>query len=155
MKVDAMYKFLEKLKKSIKAFKTAWKNNQSPAELKIDSMTSVIDSIHQRQEVINIINDLSEKTAQVHVKMMDEFFFEVARKIMPGYLVDMYIESKKSIPHLEMFIHSFSDLKERETGQDIRINFHGKLVGHSVIKSKMVDSKIQTSIEKIFVANTN
>lgn len=146
MKMDVFKKF----KKSIKAFIDAWKEKPKVETKRIDHFLEALDAVHENAKLLSELEMISDEAKKGYGKIIDPFFDRVTRFVMPEYLIDMYRDDKTPIPNLEVFIHQFRDIKEMKTGQDIRIIFHKKIIGHIIITSWSEADRLKTDVEEKF-----
>lgn len=150
-----MKNWINKIKKAVAAFWLAWKTDQSPAESRVENLATVIDAVHRESEMLVAVERIAVQTAKSHVDILNKFFNRIIRAVMPDYLVDMYLADNSPIPNLEMFIHQFKDLKEGKTGQDVRMKFHGRYIGHIIITSTLRPQGATVESKELYAVDTD
>lgn len=143
-----MKKLWNKIKKAIAAFRFSWRNDISVEEMRVNS---IVESISGLQEQLMRQQEMDQVAAQVSAqygKMINDYFMKTLDRILPEPIKSLYIEDRNKIPGLDMFIHKFTDLSTRTYGNDVKILFMKRVVGHIVITSKLENESIKIDLKE-------
>ena len=161
---------IKKLKNRIR---DAWKvligkKSIEDLERNVDNLTSVVKEMNEKNAVLEriveidsqILNkNIKTEIAPVHMdiaskqaraahleqnKVIDDYFNEKLSKIFPPYLLELYKDTKSTIPELEATINEYTDLKECTFGRTIKIYFKGKRIGDAEVKTKQYPDHHET-----------
>ncbi len=139
---------INRIKKAIKAFITAYKNDMSFEENSVYARTETLTAVTANDAIIKHIEGYATQVGSLQWQMLDGFLRKCLEKKFPPGILQMYQDDKKQIPGLNIDIKNFGDVGNGVLRQEIQITIHKQLLGTAQITSKMENGRILAKIDE-------
>lgn len=139
---------IKRLKKAIKAFITAYKNDMSFEENSVYARSETITAVTANDAIIKHIESYATQVGSLQWQMLDGFLRKCLEKKFPPGILQIYQDDKKQIPGLNIDIKNFGDVGNGVLRQEIQITIHNQLLGRAQITSKMENGMIKAKIDE-------
>ncbi len=139
---------ITRIKKAIKAFITAYKNDMSFEENSLYARTDTLKAVEANDLLIKKLEAIAIAPGSLQWKMLDGFMRKCLEKKLGPSILSLYQADNKLIPGLNLDVVSLGDVGKGILKQKITITLHKQLLGTAEIESKMDGGKMLARIKE-------